>query len=124
MSLLHFELQAAMAERQDALGVSQQRMTQDALWISLENGVEIEVRYPRPAEYTIGWRWGEAELRIDTAPCHPDIAGFPRHLHREDGTVVADPLTRIDAAPWENLQRVIAALNADPLLGESLVPPR
>ena len=59
-----------------------------------------------------------AEIGIDTAPTHPALATTPNHLHRADGSVVADPLTRIDRSPEENLARVIEALGRDPQLAD------
>ena len=88
----------------------------DALIAYFSNGVSLEARIADPHAYVIAWAWGEAELRIDTAPLHRDLATFPNHLHSADGSLHHDPLTLPGAAPWENLQRVITAILADPLL--------
>ncbi len=92
----------------------------DALIVHLDNGVTLEARIAAPNAYAIAWAWGEAELRIDTAPVHKDLATFPNHLHAADGSLHHDPLTRCGAAPWDNLSAVIDCVLKDPLL-EGLV---
>jgi hypothetical protein len=88
----------------------------DALIVRLDNGVTLEARIAAPNAYAIAWAWGEAELRIDTAPMHKDLATFPNHLHAADGSLHHDPLTRCGAAPWDNLSAVINCVLTDPLL--------
>lgn len=88
----------------------------DALIAHFQNGVSLEARFADSHAYAIAWAWGEAELCIDTAPLHPELATYPNHLHGADGSLYADPLTRPGAPPWDNLRRVIAPLLADPLL--------
>ncbi|MBN8282669.1 hypothetical protein [Zoogloea sp.] len=88
----------------------------DALIAHFSNGVSLEARIADPHAYAITWSWGEAELRIDTAPLHRDLATFPNHLHGADGSLHHDPLTLPGVAPWDNLQRIIVAILADPLL--------
>lgn len=107
-------------EHGDALAMPPQ-LNQDALTIVLRNGVMLTVRYAAPDAYSLRWRTGlgtdAAELGIDTAPTYPQLATSPNHLHRADASVVADPLTRIDASPEANVSALIAALANDPLLG-------
>ena len=107
-------------EHGDALAMPPQ-LNQDALTIVLRNGVMLTVRYAAPDAYSLRWRTGlgtdAAELGIDTAPTHPQLATSPNHLHRADASVVADPLTRIDASPEANVSALVAALANDPLLG-------
>ena len=91
-------------------------MHQDALLLSLDNGVSLELRFASPEEYAIAWRWGDAELRIDTAPLHRDLESFPNHLHNADGILRADTLTRPGTDPWGNVKAVLDAVLADPLL--------
>lgn len=90
---------------------------QDALIVRLVNGVTVTVRYAAADAYSLRWSWADGEAGIDTAPVHRDLATFPRHLHTPDGRVVADPLTRTDAAPEDNLARVLRAVLDDPRLG-------
>jgi hypothetical protein len=92
------------------------RLAQDALMISFDTGLSVEVRYFSPQEYSIMWRWRDAELRIDTAPTHPDHATFPRHLHSEDGMAVLDLATTADTDCWLNLSGLLNLLLQDPLL--------
>ncbi|MFP5505976.1 MAG: hypothetical protein ACLGH6_07240 [Gammaproteobacteria bacterium] len=90
---------------------------QDALIVRLDNAVTLTVHYAAADAYSLRWTWTGGEAGIDTAPVHRDVAGFPRHLHAPDGRVVADPLTRLDAAPEDNLARVLRAVLDDPGLG-------
>lgn len=91
-------------------------LCRDALIVQLRNEVALELRFADAREYSIGWRWGDAEQRIDTAPLHRDLATFPNHWHDADGRVQADPLTRPQDEPWANVRAVISALLEDPLL--------
>lgn len=90
---------------------------QDALIVRLENGVALEVRYAAADAYSLRWVYGDAESGIDTAPLHRGLETFPNHFHDAGGHIVADPITRPDALPADNLQRLIRALLADPMLG-------
>lgn len=93
------------------------RLAQDALLMSFDTGLMMEVRFFSSEAFSVHWMWGEAELRMDTAPVRDGMAGFPCHLHRDDGTVVADPVGVRDADPWRAFSRLLDALLADPLLG-------
>lgn len=44
------------------------RLAQDALALSFDSGLMLEVRYFSREQYSIKWCWGAAERRIDTAP--------------------------------------------------------
>ena len=92
------------------------RLAQDALMLSFDTGLSVEVRYFSPQEYSIMWRWRDAEMRIDTAPTHPGHATFPRHLHSEDGMAVPDLATSADTDCWRNLSGLLNLLLQDPLL--------
>ncbi|HYD60121.1 MAG TPA: hypothetical protein VEC35_07185 [Noviherbaspirillum sp.] len=92
------------------------RLAQDALLMSFDNGLMMEVRCFSSDEFSIHWSWGDAELRLDTAPVHAGMAGFPRHLHRDDGTVVEDPVDVSDPDPCIAFSRLLDVLLADPLL--------
>ena len=114
--MLHPALKDAI-DREFAAAMAQPvELCRDALLVRLRNEVTIELRIASAEEYSIGWRWGEAQLRIDTAPLHPQLATFPNHLHDAEGQLQSDPLTRPDSAPWDNIRGVIAALLEDPLL--------
>ena len=91
-------------------------LKQDALIVQLRNDVVIELRFAARDEYAINWRWGDAELRIDTAPLHADLETFPNHLHDADGGLRPDVITRPRRAAWDNVRSVIEALLVDPLL--------
>ncbi|HEY6896155.1 MAG TPA: hypothetical protein VI279_02755 [Rhodocyclaceae bacterium] len=114
--MLHLTIKEAVEGRYgDALAAAAE-LSQDALLLSLKNGVVIELRFAAADEYAIAWRYGDAELRIDTAPLHRELASFPNHLHDAAGELRADPLTKPGAEPWDNLCAVLDALLVDPLL--------
>lgn len=110
------DLAHLLEERCDAWLEGPVRLHQDALLATLVNGVMLEARFGEAGEYAFDWRWGEAELRIDTAPLHPTLATFPNHLHDDTGTLRADPATDPARSPWDNLRALVEALIADPLL--------
>lgn len=92
------------------------RLAQDALLLSFDTGLMMEVRYLNEREYALHWSWGEAVLRIDTAPVHKECGSYPSHLHRDDGTVEEDKWTRPGDEPWSNFRGLLEALLANPLL--------
>jgi hypothetical protein len=53
----------------------------------------------RLADYSLHWQRGDGVLmqRWDTAPHHPELAGFPYHAHRATGEV--EPAVALD---WDN----------------------
>lgn len=119
---LHTELLDYLErEHEDAL-LTPPQLSQDALTLVLKNGAVLTVRYAAADAYSLRWRTSlhadGVEIGIDTAPTHPQLATTPNHLHRADGSVVADPLTRIDHTPEDNLARVIEALSRDPQLAD------
>jgi len=91
-------------------------LCRDALQLALTNGVAIEVRLASADEYAFAWRYGDVELRIDTAPVAHAVSTSPHHLHDAEGIVRADPVTQPGRAPIDNLRALVAALLADPLL--------
>lgn len=91
-------------------------ITHDAITFYFQNGLMLQARFAGAGEYSIQWRFGEAELRIDTAPLHPGLSSFPNHLHGPDGSVRPDRLTHPGQSPQENLAAVLNAILADPLL--------
>jgi len=92
------------------------RLAQDALLLSFTSGLMMEVRYVSSTEYAINWSWGDAELRIDTAPVHADCATFPHHWHDHEGRLLADPVTQPGTDCWSNFSRLLDALLENPLL--------
>ena len=91
------------------------RIGQDALTLHFQNGLVLQARFASPEEYSIQWRFGDTEHRIDTAPLHPELASFPHHRHGADGGLYPDDLTRPGQPPLENLVAVIAAILPNPL---------
>jgi hypothetical protein len=114
--MLHATLKEALDREFAAAMLEPAELCRDALLVRLRNEVTVELRMPNASEYSIGWRWGDAELRIDTAPLHCELATFPNHLHDSAGQVRADPLTDPRDEPWVNVRAVLAALLEDPLL--------
>ena len=92
------------------------RLAQDALILSFDSGLAMEVRYYSADEYLFSWRWGEAALSIDTAPTHPDCPTFPHHLHGDDGSILADSVTLPGSDCWTNVSRLLDVLLVNPLL--------
>ena len=117
--MLHSALKDAIERKFTGGTVKSAVLCRDALLVSLRNQVTIELRFADSSEYSIGWRWGDAELRIDTAPLHAELATFPNHLHDSDGQLRADPLTDPSRQPWDNVRAVIAALLENPLLSHA-----
>lgn len=112
----HLSLRERLEQRYAAELTGRVELKQDALLLQLRNGVAIELRFPGQEEYAVNWRWGDAELRIDTAPLHPELPTFPNHLHDADGVLRADWLTRPRRDAWDNVCALLDALLADPLL--------
>lgn len=113
---LHLELKGQLETTYAAQLPEGVTLHQDALLLNFDSGLVMEVRYASADEYVINWLWGDAQLRIDTAPLHTELATYPHHFHDIDEQVRPDPLTQPGAAPWENLRKVIDALLQDPLL--------
>ncbi len=93
------------------------QLLQDAVLLRFVNGLALELRFAGADEYALSWQWGDARLRIDTAPLHPELTTFPQHLHDRNGAAHADPVTRPGRAPHDNVAALIDALLRDPLLG-------
>jgi len=92
------------------------RLAQDALLLSLDNGLLIEARYFNNDEYSVAWSWGDVEMRIDTAPVHLNMATFPHHLHGDDSRVAVDSVSCARDDCWRNFSRLIDMLLVNPLL--------
>jgi len=93
------------------------RIGQDALTLQFQNGLVLQARFASPEEYSIQWRFGEAELRIDTAPLHPGLSTFPHHLHDSQSRIRPDPFTIPGRSPWDNLRAVLDVILENPLAG-------
>jgi len=88
---------------------------QDALTLHFQNGLMLQARFASPEEYSIQWRVGDTEHRIDTAPLHPELSTFPHHVHDSQGKTHPDPLTIPGRSPWDNLQAVLDVILKNPL---------
>ena len=119
VDVLHPALKACIDEKFAASLAAPVTMTQDALVVRLANGVELTLHYAAPDAYSLWWHAGDATVRagIDTAPVHPQFAPATNHMHTGDGRLVADTITRVGAAPADNVQALLAALIVDPRLG-------
>ncbi|MBW7859682.1 MAG: hypothetical protein KJZ96_04910 [Rhodocyclaceae bacterium] len=91
--------------------------TQDALILDLGEDMTLTVRYAAPDAYSLRWIRNGREAGIDTAPLHRDLASFPNHLHHASGKILADPVTRPDDRPEDNLRRLITTLLEHPEFG-------
>lgn len=113
---LHLQLKAHIEEYYADQLEGELQLKQDALLALFDTGLAIELRYLNSNEYSIQWAWGDAELRIDTAPLHKDLSTFPNHLHDADANLRPDTLTVVGKEPWDNVRKVIDQLLKDPLL--------
>ena len=113
---LHLELRERIEEAYGDSLDGEVRLTQDALLVLFDGGLAVELRYLDPREYSLQWAWGDAELRIDTAPLHGGLPTYPNHLHDADGRLRADPVTVPGRDPWKNVQALLDRLQEDPLL--------
>lgn len=113
---VHLMLQERLEETYASRLSEPVRLAQDALLVSFDTGLMMEVRYFSGEEFSVHWSWGEAELRIDTAPVHHGLQSFPRHVHADNGTVIDDRLAVHDADPWIAFSRLLEILLVDPLL--------
>ena len=113
---LHLELKERIEDAYGEQLPGGVELKQDALLLQFDSGLALELRFASADEYAISWLWGDAEMRIDTAPLHAPLKSQPNHFHDDEGRVRDDPLTRPGIAPWDNVRTVIDALLADPLL--------
>ena len=112
---LHLSLKEKIESQYAAQLEGETVLKQDALLVHFGEGLMLEIRYLNPDEYVIGWSWGEALLRVDTAPLHPNLKTFPNHLHDAEGVIRADPFTSPGREPWDNVRILVDALLKDPL---------
>ena len=119
---LHLELDSAIKAAFGDNLASPIEQKQDALIIHLRNGVKLTVHYAAADAYSLRWVHGDAEYGIDTAPLHHALATYPNHFHAAGGRILADPITRPEASPEDNLQKLIRALLDDPTLGFKGLP--
>jgi len=115
MSLHHLLKEQIVAHYSDQLAIEPQ-LKQDALQLKFDSGLAMELRYLNRNEYSLQWLWGDAELRIDTAPLHRNLATFPNHLHDADENLRPDTVTQSGREPWDNVRLLIERLLQDPLL--------
>ena len=113
---LHLELKERIEVHYGARLPAGVELRQDALLLEFDTGLAMELRFASASEYLIGWLWGEAEMRIDTAPLHTELGTQPNHYHDDEGRLRDDPLTQPGADPWDNVRKVIDAVLDDPLL--------
>lgn len=129
ISTPHLELAAMLAAEFAERLAAAPELRQDALIVHLNNGVTLYVRYAAADAYSLRWRETDAELDqvpargIDTAPLHRALATFPNHLHTGDGRVLADPVTRIDTSPRDNLRALMRVLLDDPTFAATASAP-
>lgn len=105
---IHLELAAELAAHYGARLSAGPTLRQDALLLTLANGITVEIRYAATDAYALEWTAADERWRIDTAPVH--LAYADSHLHCADGRVVADPLTRTGEAPLRNVRALLDAL--------------
>jgi hypothetical protein len=92
------------------------RLAQDALILSFDTGLLMEVRYYSGEEYSIEWSWNEIQLRIDTAPVHVNQVNFRDHLHGVNGALRTYAAAQAGTDCWENFSSLLDILLKNPLL--------
>jgi len=118
---LHLMFEEGIEEKHGARLAEPVRLAHDALLLSFDTGLMMEVRYFSGDEFSVNWNWGEAALRYDTAPVHPGLAEFPRHVHLDDGRIVPVPAGLHDADPWTAFSNLVDILLVDPLLEQCTI---
>lgn len=90
----------------------------DGLAFHSADGVDALVRMLSLDVWSFEWRWMGELWRLDTAPVeHPGILS-PAHLHRPDGTVMADPIQLSASNSVEGIVRnFLRAITQSPTLG-------
>jgi hypothetical protein len=90
----------------------------DGLAFHSADGIDALVRILSPDAWSFEWRWMGELWRLDTSPVeHPGILS-PAHLHRPDGTVVADPIPLSITKSVEMIVRdFLCAIAWSPTLG-------
>jgi hypothetical protein len=78
--------------------------------VDLAGGYVFDLYFNAPlGKYSYTLVYGDRRLiGWDNAPHHPDLTGFPHHVHLEDGSVVPSPLTGV---PEQDIEHVAVALN-------------
>jgi len=92
------------------------RLAQDALLLSFQTGLMMEVRYLNADEFSIRWTWGEAEFCVDTAPTGDDSFGPCVRLSKDDGSVQLFTFAPQDRDCWRHFSSLLDHLLVDPML--------
>lgn len=95
------------------------RLAQDAMMLSFDTGLMMEVRHASNDAFSLIWNWGDAQLRMDTAPVHMGGATFSSHVHDEEGRVRASPIACSDTDGWHNFSNMLDILLVNPLLEQT-----
>jgi len=68
----------------------------------------MDIHYPVDHDYSFHWQRKRELYRINTAPDHPEIETFPRHIHAgEEENITSDTITSLNNPPEENLRQVL-----------------
>ena len=68
----------------------------------------MDIHYPVDHDYSFHWQRKRELYRINTAPNHPEIETFPRHIHAgEEENITSDTITSPNNPPEENLRQVL-----------------
>ena len=69
------------------------RLHPDGISFRSESGIHVLVRALTPQAWSFEWHWAGEAWRLDTAPVsHPGVDSVA-HVHRPDGSVVANPIS-------------------------------
>jgi hypothetical protein len=109
--LIQEELERAFGAR---LGAPTE-LCQDALNVTLDNGVQMEMRVLDLDALAITWHWGDAQMRLDTAPRGQVLSPSGRHFTDALGELRADPMAPADTV-WDYVSSVVRTVLDDPTL--------
>ncbi len=80
----------------------------DRIRLTLEIKSWIEIRYPVLSKFSFHWELGNSIYRFDTAPHHPDLASYPRHIHfQREENVLEDRILAKDGTPEDHLRQFL-----------------
>ena len=83
----------------------------DGLGLRSADGVDVLLRVVSSQHWSVEWQHGERRWRLDTAPVAHAGVDTHAHLHRPDGSVVADPLALSkDLEPAAIVHHIVDAL--------------
>lgn len=113
---IHLMLKEKLEQRYADRMTEAPRLAQDALILSFNTGLLMEVRYYSRDEYSIEWFWNDTQLRIDTAPVHLNQVNSQDHLHDVNGALRTYAAGKTGTDCWEDFSELLDILLKNPQL--------